>query len=183
MKYYTVEIREAAISKHYFSRQSTIDRISHIIDEKSYGDFPKGKYETLEEIYKEFIPECNYERTMSGGDFRCRYFEIFEQDTDDEDYCKDVEEFGRDEIAQEIYDYYHGDESAEKNAIKKAIEISGFEPTEERITEWMDDNTVSINTARNGREVAWLLLDGNESAVYVDDLSVLTSEEIEEELM
>ena len=49
---------------------------------------------------------------------------------------------------------------------------------------YYNEQFVSINTARNGRNVAWYLDgEGHESARYVDTLEKLTSEEIEDLLV
>ena len=73
----------------------------------------------------------------------------------------------------------------EKKAIKQAINELGYfdvAENEETLCEWYENGTASINTARNGRTVAWVLLESAEKAVYVDTLEELTEEEIESEL-
>ena len=47
---------------------------------------------------------------------------------------------------------------------------------------WYDEGTISINTARNGRAVAWVLLESCENALYVDTLEELSEEEISDQL-
>lgn len=73
----------------------------------------------------------------------------------------------------------------EKKAIKQAINELGYfdvAENEETLCEWYEDGTASINIARNGRTVAWVLLESAEKAIYVDTLEELTEEEIESEL-
>lgn len=73
----------------------------------------------------------------------------------------------------------------EKKAIKQAVKELGYfdvAENEETLCEWYENGTVSINTARNGRTVAWVLLENAEKALYIDTLEELTEEEIESEL-
>nr|DAU08876.1 MAG TPA: Flagellar M-ring protein, Flagellar motor motor, MS-ring, C-ring, MOTOR.3A [Caudoviricetes sp.] len=73
----------------------------------------------------------------------------------------------------------------EKKAIKQAINELGYfdvAENEETLCKWYEDGTASINIARNGRTVAWVLLESAEKAIYVDTLEKLTEEEIESEL-
>lgn len=73
----------------------------------------------------------------------------------------------------------------EKKAIKQAIKELGYfdvAEDEETLCEWYENGTATINTARNGRTVAWVLLESAEKAIYVDTLEELTEEEIESEL-
>lgn len=73
----------------------------------------------------------------------------------------------------------------EKKAIKQAVKECGYydaAENEETLCEWYENGTASINIARNGRAVAWVLLDCAEKALYVDTLEELTEEEIESEL-
>ncbi len=73
----------------------------------------------------------------------------------------------------------------EKKAIKQAVkELGYFDVAENEATlcEWYENGTASINIARNGRAVAWVLLESAEKALYVDTLEELTEEEIESEL-
>lgn len=73
----------------------------------------------------------------------------------------------------------------EKKAIKRAVKECGYydaAENEETLFDWYENGTASINTARNGRAVAWVLLENVEKALYVDTLEELTEEEIESEL-
>ena len=73
----------------------------------------------------------------------------------------------------------------EKKALKQAVKELGYfdvAENEETLREWYENGTASINIARNGRAVAWVLLDCAEKALYVDTLEELTEEEIESEL-
>lgn len=73
----------------------------------------------------------------------------------------------------------------EKKAIKQVVKECGYfdvAENEENLCEWYENGTASINTARNGRSVAWVLLENVEKALYVDTLEELTEEEIESEL-
>ena len=67
---------------------------------------------------------------------------------------------------------------AEKEAMVKLLDIAGIESDIETM-----QRDVTINTARNGRDVAWLLTESQNIAVYVDSLQELSEEEIERELM
>lgn len=73
----------------------------------------------------------------------------------------------------------------EKKAIKQAVKELGYfdvAENEAALCEWYENGTASINIARNGRAVAWVLLESAEKALYVDTLEELTEEEIESEL-
>ena len=48
----------------------------------------------------------------------------------------------------------------------------------------IDDNSITINTARSGRDVAWIIIEDNyEVAVYVDTLDILSDDDIQRELL
>ena len=68
----------------------------------------------------------------------------------------------------------------EKEAMVKLLDIAGIESDIETMQR---DDSLTINTARNGRDVAWMLTETQNIAVYVDSLQQLTEEEIERELM
>ena len=70
----------------------------------------------------------------------------------------------------------------EARAMVKLLDIAGLEADGdwERL---FKDGSLTINTARNGRDVAWLLTENQNMAIYVDDLQALSEEEIESELM
>lgn len=70
----------------------------------------------------------------------------------------------------------------ETHAMIKLLDIAGLEADGETMKRFVKDGSLTINTARNGRDVAWLLTNQNIS-VYVDDLQELSEEEIERELM
>ncbi len=73
----------------------------------------------------------------------------------------------------------------EMEAIKKALEELGYSEIAKNtddMARWYDDGTISINTARNGRAVAWVLLESCEKALYVDTLEELSEEEISDQL-
>lgn len=72
--------------------------------------------------------------------------------------------------------------TSERQAISKAISTLGFEDNDERVQDWLSDDTISINTCRNGRDAAWVVLDDKSVAVYTDTLEELTEDEIESEL-
>ena len=66
--------------------------------------------------------------------------------------------------------------------MKKVLDIAGLEADGdwERL---IKDGSLTINTARNGRDVAWLLTENQSRCIYIDDLQALSEEEIESELM
>ena len=68
----------------------------------------------------------------------------------------------------------------EKEAMVKLLDIAGIESDIETMQR---DDSLTINTARNGRDVAWMLTETQNIAVYVDSLQQLTEEEIERELI
>ena len=72
---------------------------------------------------------------------------------------------------------------AEKEAMVKLLDIAGIESDIETRNRFVKDDSLTINTLRNSRNVAWLLTENQNIAVYVDDLQELTEEEIERELM
>ena len=71
----------------------------------------------------------------------------------------------------------------EKEAMVKLLNIAGIESDIETMQRFVKDDSLTINTARNGRDVAWMLTETQNIAVYVDSLQQLTEEEIERELM
>lgn len=78
------------------------------------------------------------------------------------------------------------DYDAAIKAIAVALQLKDDDAKEkyDYILEWENENTLTQNTARNGRPVMWYLDgDGYEAAVYIDTLETLTQEEIEKELM
>ena len=72
----------------------------------------------------------------------------------------------------------------EAAALRKAFEICDvYDLTEEDIQCYMDDGTASINEARNGRDVAWVVWsETKQAAVEVETLRKLSDSEIESEL-
>ena len=68
-------------------------------------------------------------------------------------------------------------------AMIKLLDIAGLEADGETMERFVKDGSLTINTARNGRDVAWLLTENQNMAIYVDDLQALSEEEIERELM
>ena len=72
----------------------------------------------------------------------------------------------------------------EDKAIRKAFEICDvYDLTEENIKRYMDDGSASINEARNGRDVAWVIWsETKQAAVEVETLRKLSDSEIESEL-
>lgn len=74
--------------------------------------------------------------------------------------------------------------SKEREAIDKALSLFNYDLSDDDIQRWIDDDTISLNTCRNGRDVVWILLeDNNEACVYVDNLKKLTNEEIKNQLL
>lgn len=73
-------------------------------------------------------------------------------------------------------------EDREKKAIIEALNEINYELDEENIQSWINDDTITLNTCRNGRDVIWILTENKEVCVYIDDLSFLNDKEIEEQL-
>nr|DAE89585.1 MAG TPA: hypothetical protein [Bacteriophage sp.] len=73
-------------------------------------------------------------------------------------------------------------EDREKKAIIEALNEINYELDEENIQSWINDDTITLNTCRNGRDVIWILTENKEVCVYIDDLSFLNEKEIEEQL-
>lgn len=74
--------------------------------------------------------------------------------------------------------------SKEREAIVEALSLFNCNLSDDDIQRWIDDDTISLNTCRNGRDVVWILLeDNNEACVYVDNLKKLTNEEIKNQLL
>ena len=82
--------------------------------------------------------------------------------------------------------WYEGREvtSKEREAIDEALSFFNCDLSDDDIQRWIDDDTISLNTCRNGCDVVWILLEENrEACVYVDSLKKLTDEEIKEQLL
>lgn len=74
--------------------------------------------------------------------------------------------------------------SKEREAIDEALSLFNCDLSDDDIQRWIDDDTISLNTCRNGHDVVWILLeDNNEVCVYVDNLKKLTNEEIKNQLL
>lgn len=70
----------------------------------------------------------------------------------------------------------------EKEAIVTALSEINYELDNNDIQQWINDDTITLNTCRNGKDVVWIITENKEVCVYVDDLSVLDEKEIEEQL-
>lgn len=82
--------------------------------------------------------------------------------------------------------WYEGREvtSKEREAIDEALSFFDYSLKDDDIQRWIDDDAISLNTCRNGRDVVWILLEENcEACIYVDSLKKLTNEEIKEQLL
>lgn len=74
--------------------------------------------------------------------------------------------------------------SKEREAIVEALSLFNCNLSDDDIQRWIDDDTISLNTCRNGCDVVWILLEDNrEACVYVDNLKRLTNEEIKNQLL
>lgn len=81
-----------------------------------------------------------------------------------------------------------GDALSQKEvaAIKEALCEINYDKVandEEQTQAWLDDDTITINTCRNGRDAVWIVTENDEVAVYIDTLDTLSQKEIEEQLM
>lgn len=70
----------------------------------------------------------------------------------------------------------------EREAIVTALSEINYELDNNDIQQWINDDTITLNTCRNGKDVVWIITENKEVCVYVDDLSVLDEKEIEEQL-
>ena len=74
----------------------------------------------------------------------------------------------------------------EKRAIIKGLERIDYYDSQnpEFIQTLIDDDSITINTARSGRTVVWIIIDGiKEVALYVDTLDILSDEDVKRELL
>ena len=51
--------------------------------------------------------------------------------------------------------------SKEREAIDEALSLFNCDLSDDDIQRWIDDDTISLNTCRNGRDVVWILLEDN----------------------
>lgn len=70
----------------------------------------------------------------------------------------------------------------EREAVIAALSEINYELDNNNIQQWINDDTITLNTCRNGREVIWIITENKEVCVYVDNLSVLDEKEIKEQL-
>lgn len=74
----------------------------------------------------------------------------------------------------------------ERKAIIKGLEHIGYYDSQnpEFIQTLIDDDSITINAARSGRAVAWIIIDDiKEVALYVDTLDILSDDDIQRELL
>ena len=74
----------------------------------------------------------------------------------------------------------------EKRAIIKGLKHIDYYDSQnpEFIQTLIDDDSITINTARSGRAVAWIIIDDiKEVALYVDTLDILSDEDVKHELL
>ena len=74
----------------------------------------------------------------------------------------------------------------EKRAIIKGLKHIDYYDSKnpEFIQTLIDDGSITINTARSGRDVAWIIIDDiKEVALYVDTLDILSDEDVKHELL
>ena len=74
----------------------------------------------------------------------------------------------------------------EQKAIIKGLEYIDYYDSQnpEFIQTLIDDDSITINTARSGRAVAWIIIDDiKEVALYVDTLDILSDDDIQRELL
>ena len=70
----------------------------------------------------------------------------------------------------------------EREAIVTALSEINYELDNNDIQQWINDDTITLNTCRNGKDVVWIITENKEVCVYIDDLSVLDEKEIKEQL-
>lgn len=74
----------------------------------------------------------------------------------------------------------------EQKACIEALKTLGYYDVAEHVeslNDWLQDDTISISTCRNKRDVVWILTDTQECCLYIDTLEELSQEEIEEQLL
>lgn len=74
----------------------------------------------------------------------------------------------------------------EQKAIIKGLEHIDYYDSQspEFIQTLIDDDSITINTARSGRAVVWIIIDDiKEVALYVDTLDILSDEDVKHELL
>ena len=75
---------------------------------------------------------------------------------------------------------------SEQKAIIKGLEHIDYYDSKnpEFIQTLIDDDSITINTARSGRAVVWIIIDDiKEVALYVDTLDILSDEDVKHELL
>lgn len=77
------------------------------------------------------------------------------------------------------FDVFRSDEDAYKAVLKESV----FDFDKDFVKNLIAQDNLTINTGRSGRGIAWLVLNDENLAVYVDTLEPLTEAEIEIELM
>lgn len=74
----------------------------------------------------------------------------------------------------------------ERKAIIKGLKHIDYYDSQnpEFIQTLIDDDSITINTARSGRAVVWIIIDDiKEVALYVDTLDILSVEDVKRELL
>ena len=82
--------------------------------------------------------------------------------------------------------WYKGREvkSQEENAIREALNNMGYsDMTCENIQEWIDDDTITLNTCRDGNDVVWILTENKDMCIRICDLHMLDKKEKNEQLL
>ena len=75
---------------------------------------------------------------------------------------------------------------SEQKAIISGLKHIGYYDSQnpEFIQTLIDDDSITINTARSGRALAWIIIDDiKEAALYVDTLDILSNDDIQRELL
>ena len=75
---------------------------------------------------------------------------------------------------------------SEQKAITAGLKHIGYYDSQnpEFIQTLIDDDSITINTARSGRAVVWIIIDDiKEVALYVDTLDILSDDDIQRELL
>ena len=75
---------------------------------------------------------------------------------------------------------------SEQKAIISGLKRIGYYDSQnpEFIQTLIDDDSITINTARSGRAVVWIIIDDiKEVALYVDTLDILSDDDIQRELL
>ena len=151
------------------------------------------------ESYAKKIPTytiVQYSELMKKQDYEKKYNEYIKElnkEEQEETVMVDNKEYKKSDI--DFNKKYYGSLSEytfealnpqEQKACIEALKTLGYYDVAEHVeslNDWLRDDTISISTCRNKRDVVWILTDTQECCLYIDTLEELSQEEIEEQLL